>query len=1131
EKKEGDSKFLVCYGAISSPSLVQPTKKKKQIEFTIWMKNGLLLLALFLIILTSSSSSSPTVDSESNGIGEWQILTKQNFSSQIRLHTNILLFVTLPWSGESRSLMKDLSESLTKRKDELASLKLMFMYRNTEKTVADAIGATEEITILYYHHSVSYKYLGKLGAPNILHSIYPYLSLSPEQLPLTAINSQDDLSMFLDSTDKAVLLFDFCGWTPTLLAKLNNNVTQKGFNRETDRTPTPREKDNQKGMENGKLKCGIENGFSGIPWLGDFCMLNDSDPFRSTETIKPGVGMSCTFEEFKQFDSFFSKFMTIAREHFLPPERHRFGMVSEASLISSLGVRDPGSWSAMLYFTGCPSCSKILKESNDIKSALKMDSSLVKELEDGQDLEPDLPSNEASVLLFVDRSSDSLEARRKSKEALDVYRRLALHYQMSYQMDHQNYTRPEKFSAQAYQVLERTSGHPGLKLFQTAQRIKLKDKMSIMIMTDGKHVNLDDIVPDLQGTTLHGVVEMLLQKKKEAKLSSLAKEVGFNLLSDDVDIKISDESPSQTEVESSPPDEVYFTNIVAPNKYQLSHRTSMGTLEHVDESKPTGVEPFSLYQEKKTSFDASKLLLSADSDHQVLDNKLGITTEGMMTEGETSSQEQLHFQGFRGSFFFCDGNYRLLKALTGRSIIPSLVIVDPISQRHYVFSKSENFSYSSMVDFLHGFLNGSLLPYQRSESIRRDHREAAHPPFVTLDFREVDSIPQVTTHTFTELVLGFNQSNIKDTAHDFNQSNIEDTHHAWNEDVLVLFSTSWCGFCQRMELVVREAYRAIKGYMKMLNSGSRNEQTEFRADNLEHDILKPPLIYLLDCTLNDCNSILKSINQKEVYPALILFPAERKNAVSYKGDMTVADILKFIANYGSNSQCLRIPRTLAEKGGRNQEFFKDSSGSANPEEAPTVNDFHEVLLKNRAPKRDVKYNLIKSQTSRNSHESAFHVVVGSILIATDKLLNAHPFDKSQILIVKVDQNTGFQGLIFNKHISWDTLHELQEGLELLKEAPLSFGGPVIERRMPLVALTRRAVKDQLPEVLPSVYFLDQLATVHESEVLKSGNQSITDYWFFLGYSSWGWSQLINELSDGAWNLSDHNVGQFGWPSS
>lgn len=44
--------------------------------------------------------------------------------------------------------------------------------------------------------------------------------------------------------------------------------------------------------------------------------------------------------------------------------------------------------------------------------------------------------------------------------------------------------------------------------------------------------------------------------------------------------------------------------------------------------------------------------------------------------------------------------------------------------------------------------------------------------------------------------------------------------------------------------------------------------------------------------------------QREVYPALILFPAETKNAISYEGDISVAGVVKFLAAYGSKSQHL-----------------------------------------------------------------------------------------------------------------------------------------------------------------------------------------------------------------------------------
>lgn len=42
-------------------------------------------------------------------------------------------------------------------------------------------------------------------------------------------------------------------------------------------------------------------------------------------------------------------------------------------------------------------------------------------------------------------------------------------------------------------------------------------------------------------------------------------------------------------------------------------------------------------------------------------------------------------------------------------------------------------------------------------------------------------------------------------------------------------------------------------------------------------------------------------SQREVYPALVLFPGRNKDAVSYEGDIAVTAIIKFIASQGSHS--------------------------------------------------------------------------------------------------------------------------------------------------------------------------------------------------------------------------------------
>lgn len=44
--------------------------------------------------------------------------------------------------------------------------------------------------------------------------------------------------------------------------------------------------------------------------------------------------------------------------------------------------------------------------------------------------------------------------------------------------------------------------------------------------------------------------------------------------------------------------------------------------------------------------------------------------------------------------------------------------------------------------------------------------------------------------------------------------------------------------------------------------------------------------------------------QRDLYPSLLLFPAERKEAVPYEGDIAVSEIINFIADHGSNSERL-----------------------------------------------------------------------------------------------------------------------------------------------------------------------------------------------------------------------------------
>lgn len=128
-------------------------------------------------------------------------------------------------SGESKSLMKGLAHVVASDEVRFGTLKLMVLYRNVERMLADSLGATEGITIFYYHNTLSYKYCGRLRVQNILASVHYVMSLSPDELPLKSLTTPEELRDFLHSTDKAVLLLEFCGWTPRFVAT-NKSMTE-----------------------------------------------------------------------------------------------------------------------------------------------------------------------------------------------------------------------------------------------------------------------------------------------------------------------------------------------------------------------------------------------------------------------------------------------------------------------------------------------------------------------------------------------------------------------------------------------------------------------------------------------------------------------------------------------------------------------------------------------------------------------------------------------------------------------------------------------------------------------------------------------------------------------------------------
>ncbi|XP_021770934.1 uncharacterized protein LOC110735096 [Chenopodium quinoa] len=1071
----------------------------------------LTLLALISLLFS-------TIHAKSNNTAnfQWQILSSKNFSSQIRLHPHILLFITVPWCGESRSLMNEVSQKLSKEQETYCSLKLMLIYRNLEKTLADSLGAAEGITVLCYHHGMSFKYQGINRERDILSSVFYIMSLATEDLPLKRIGNSKDMEMFLASTDKAIILLESCGWTSKLLVDQTGNGTVQGshfpgdLNRETDQTLVSGSQKNLKDGEND-TNCDVQHVCGESPWVGEYSAENRTA--STDEDMQPTSGTSCSFKEFSKFKSFFSKFMILARDMYLPPQRQRYGFVSDRSLLSTLGAEDFDQWSVIISYAGCLSCLRKFKDEIHLQKALEMHDLPVLELpDDGKGLRPALPVDKPSVVLFVDRTSDSVETRESSQKALRLFKELALQYWKSHPTDWQSID-PTKGSLHTYQ--DSTSVFKNHRfLVSPSSQIKLDDKMSIMIIDEGQQVTFGNEAS--QSGSLHEILTYLVGQRKQAKLNTLAKEAGFQLLSDEIDIKIANVLPS---LEGQDQDSSIKSDVASEESINDKIKDSTDEVAPLADQEqlyqPINVEASSEYSNQQVSIDSAIKESGIGDPHQSPnDQKLGSGQDVDLdiqpnAENTEISGLRRHLSAFTGSFFFSDGNYKFLRSLTQDSQVPRIVIIDPLSQQHYVLSEEANYDIVSLSTFIKEFLNGSLTPFQRSGPLRKSV-EMPQPPFVNLDFREKDSIPVVTADTFSELVLGSGESNAQDAL------------NAWHKDVVVLFSSSWCGICQRMELIVREVYWALKSYVNMVESETKGKRL-FSQDNLKDDVSKMLVFYSIDCMVNECSWILKSMGQKEVYPSLLLFPAERKTAIVYDGNMMVTDIIKFIANHGSRSDHLARQKgnlwtDLEERKNQDDEvrvaMSRDTKKSSDVTNKYFGTNMQNAELQNSA--------ILQKPITPNP-------IVGSFLVATEHLDDSNLFNKAKILIVGAEHGVGFQGLIVNKPIpSWDSLPRLRD-VKLLEGALVSFGGPVIQQEMPLVSLARISFNNQYPQVLPGVYLLDQLETLGKIKDIEAGNLSATDLWFFWGYSGWSWDQLLNEIAEGSWKLHEGSVEDLQWP--
>ncbi|PKU64683.1 uncharacterized protein LOC110107520 [Dendrobium catenatum] len=424
--------------------------------------------------------------------------------------------------------------------------------------------------------------------------------------------------------------------------------------------------------------------------------------------------------------------------------------------------------------------------------------------------------------------------REKSKLALDALRKLEELYQPFYWMNKgTNNGYPLSPAAQVVSesqgpVVTVSSGLHLMKDSLTPNLVKIKDNMAIVI-NKGQSILSDRTASHAQANAVYDALLDFFNKRnlnriQESKISLLAKENGFQLLSDDFEVQVIDSTRYYKENNQLRDMNKHTVTSLGSQNYELHHYSPNEDSVNKNDDLLAAIEvsaaddatqpalgdseyDFKKHLETDTR-DKSNLVnedvksceqndmgsLKCQDAHSVLEQE--VPSVGTCMEKDTvdavgcssssrggaeklslvdpvegfsgydedqvekdviskPSKEHIQHQPFQCSFFFIDGGYRLLNSLTGGSNIPSLVLLDPVEQQHYVFSEDRDVDYSSMFTFVEKFLNGSLSPYKPSASSILSSKEAPQPPFVNLDFHEVDAIPRVTTNTFCELVFGF----------------------------------------------------------------------------------------------------------------------------------------------------------------------------------------------------------------------------------------------------------------------------------------------------------------------------------------------------------------------------------------
>lgn len=142
---------------------------------------------------------------------------------------------------------------------------------------------------------------------------------------------------------------------------------------------------------------------------------------------------------------------------------------------------------------------------------------------------------------------------------------------------------------------------------------------------------------------------------------------------------------------------------------------------------------------------------------------------------------------------------------------------------------------------------------------------------------------------------------------------------------------------------------------------------------------------------------------------------------------------------------------------------------------------------------------------------------GGLLISAPFLRDYH-FSRTVVLVVE-HNDEGSMGIVLNKSFSnLMTLNELVPALEFLPPIPVYKGGPV-GRETLFYLHTLSHLKDALP-IGHGLYLNGDFEQMQKYILSGAPTQGVVR--FFMGYAGWQKDQLVKEIEDNTWVVSNES---------